>query len=193
MTLPDDVARLRELLMKAEGERECEVADLATSILDALESAEAALDEERRLGKYYIKARVYGAIAAEYSRALKEIASLGGRRGLRAQQALDCWESNRNGVSMAAVEAIGELLDAARRAESAERERDELRAKVADYETSLRTALLLCKCEGTGRYTPRCYRCDDSTDDHECPDEVECTRRSCLQARAILAKHEAGK
>lgn len=30
------------------------------------------------------------------------------------------------------------------------------------------------RCNGSGRYSPACYRCDDSTDDHECPSSREC-------------------
>lgn len=30
------------------------------------------------------------------------------------------------------------------------------------------------RCDGSGRYHPPCYRCDDSTDDHECPPSRDC-------------------
>src|SRR5678816_4330940 len=82
------------------------------------EAAEAALDEERHGGKYYVKARVYGAIAAEYGKALCCDAERG---EARAQAALDWRYSDRGGVPWEAVVAIGDLLDA-------QRQRDELAA-----------------------------------------------------------------
>ena len=79
-------------------------------LLDDLDAAESALDEAQRGGKYYVKARVYGAIAAEYGRALRVLAERG---DATAKAALEWRHSERGGVPMAAVMAIGELLDAA--------------------------------------------------------------------------------
>lgn len=41
-------------------------------------------------------------------------------------------------------------------------------------------------CAGTGRYTPYCVRCEDSTDDHYCPSSKPCFQ--CRDARALLAR-----
>jgi len=78
-------------------------------------------------GKYFVKARVYGAIAAEYQKALQAFADRG---EALAQAALDWRYSEKNGVPMSAVAEIGELLDAVR-------QRDAARARVAALESQL--------------------------------------------------------
>jgi len=61
-------------------------------------------------GKYYVKARVYGAIAAEFRRALCAIAEGHEDPQKVAQDALAWRHSVNGGVPMEAVMAFGELL-----------------------------------------------------------------------------------
>lgn len=78
-----------------------------------LAAAEASLEEERSHGKYYVKARVYGAIAAKYREALESLADRG---EVLASAALKWRYSEGCGVPMASVNEIGRLLDIAERA-----------------------------------------------------------------------------
>lgn len=109
----DELEKLRSHLAAVTAERDAKDEEIA--------KLRANLDEERRGGKYYVKARVYGAIAAEYQKALQAFADRG---EALAQAALNWRHSDRNGVPFVAVAAIGELLDASRRAAQAERDRD---------------------------------------------------------------------
>jgi hypothetical protein len=43
------------------------------------------------------------------------------------------------------------------------------------------------RCHGRGTYSPHCFRCDDSGDDHECPDERPCKCEPVADKRATLA------
>jgi hypothetical protein len=70
--------------------------------------------------KYYVKARVYGAIAAEFRSALQAL-----KDHPRAAEALAWRYSEKNGVPMSAVVAIGELLDAAEECERLRRDEDQ--------------------------------------------------------------------
>lgn len=45
------------------------------------------------------------------------------------------------------------------------------------------------RCNGDGEYLPRCYRCDDSTDDHECPGPRACV--ACEQTGLVKAARDA--
>ena len=84
------------------------------------ERAEAQLEDERREGKYYVKARVYGAIASRFRVALESIATRACcTAGELAREALAWRHSERNGVPVAAVMAVGEMLDASVRADAA--------------------------------------------------------------------------
>lgn len=53
------------------------------------------------------------------------------------------------------------------------------------------------RCNGDGEFLPSCFRCDDSTDDHECPGPRPCS--TCEQtglmedAREALALLEEGR
>lgn len=59
-------------------------------------------------------------------------------------------------------------------------------AQVAVLVEALTAALKRCKCHGTGRYYPHCYKCDDSGEDHnDCPEERDC--ETCAPARDALA------
>lgn len=53
---------------------------------------------------------------------------------------------------------------------------------------ALEKAVTLCRCRGTGTYTPSCSMCHDSTWDHECPDDRKCEDECCIAARAAIAK-----
>lgn len=50
---------------------------------------------------------------------------------------------------------------------------DELRTDAA-RRRALAQASACPKCQGAGGRYPTCYRCADSTEDHECPDWVPC-------------------
>ena len=70
--------------------------------------------------KYYVKARVYGAIACEFRKTLQVLAD----RGEALAEAALAWRhSVKGGVPMSAVEAVDSLLNA-------EKDRDEARALV---------------------------------------------------------------
>jgi hypothetical protein len=71
---------------------------------------ESELEGERAHGKYYVKARVYGAIAAEYQKALQAFADRG---EALAQAALEWRYSEHGDVPVVAVNEIGRLLDVA--------------------------------------------------------------------------------
>lgn len=73
------------------------------------ESLACSLDEAVRGGKYYVKARVYGAIACEFRKTLQAFADRG---EALAKAALEWRYSERNGVPVSAIETTGELLDA---------------------------------------------------------------------------------
>lgn len=57
--------------------------------------------------------------------------------------------------------------------------------------TALREEVGRCpRCHGRGVYSPHCFKCEDSTFDHDdCPPDETCGR--CAEARAALAKAEA--
>jgi hypothetical protein len=97
-----DVAQ--EAQVRAETERD--------AAIRARDEAASSLEEERAGGKYYMKARVYGAIAAEYQKALQAFADRG---EALARAALDWRHSNGGGVPISAVNEIGRLLDVAER------------------------------------------------------------------------------
>ena len=68
--------------------------------------------EKADLGKYYVKARVYGAIANHFRIALESIAKPGSTGvTLLAKEALEWRHSVHGGVPMSAVKAIGALLN----------------------------------------------------------------------------------
>lgn len=92
----------------------CELTEERDAALLRAETAEAALTEERHLGKYYIKACVYGAIAAHYTRILAGLAGYDEAAAAALRWRHSCPDTN--GVPAIAVDAIAELLDAARRA-----------------------------------------------------------------------------
>ena len=95
--------------------------------------AEIRVLEQKDSGKFYVKARVYGAIAAEYQKALQAFADRG---EALAQAVLDWRHSEGGGVPMKAVEEIGGLLSTQDRLEGALASRDEWveRAHAADAE-----------------------------------------------------------
>lgn len=94
------------------------------------ECTKCSLEEERRLGKYHTKARVYGTIAAHYSRALKEIINSGDGTSI-ALAALKWRHSDQGGVPIVAVEETERLLIADRRATAAESALATLRGEVS--------------------------------------------------------------
>ncbi len=73
----------------------------------------AMRERDARIEKYYVKARVYGAIACAFREALEAIAKPGSMGvTIIAKEALAWRYSEKNGVPMSAVEATGKLLDA---------------------------------------------------------------------------------
>lgn len=70
---------------------------------------------------------------------------------------------------------------------------------MADEAARLREALeqvaKACICGGKGRrmYWPECRLCEDSGEDHACPEqrEIDCPSRQCGIARAALATAKA--
>lgn len=107
---------------------------LRSVYLQALETAsdlkaetERLLAEERE--KYYVKARVYGAIAARFGKALERIAAPGTVNGMHiAKDALEWRHSEKGGVPRTATAVIDELLRAEARANELECEVGKLRA-----------------------------------------------------------------
>jgi hypothetical protein len=89
---------------------------MAMTILQAKEG-ESLVDVARRVSekaeKYYVKARVYGAISAKYS-AVVELAAADGYAAcaLKAKEALEWCYSDRNGVPMTSIEEMDRLLGA---------------------------------------------------------------------------------
>ncbi len=69
-----------------------------------------ATPEHSDQAKWYVKARVYGAIAAEYQRALESIAHGDMRPSERAKEALAWRHSEKGGVPRRALDEIGLLL-----------------------------------------------------------------------------------
>lgn len=71
---------------------------------------------ENDSGKYYEKARVYGAIACGFRKALEEIAKEGSEPAAYiARKALEWRHCDMGGVPMADVMAFGEVLKADRK------------------------------------------------------------------------------
>ena len=68
-------------------------------------------------------------------------------------------------------------------------ERDALKAQLEE----MRASIVKCcgLCNGTGRWTPHCSRCDDSTEDHnDCPAERPCEHT--ITVRKALSPCEGG-
>lgn len=62
--------------------------------------------------------------------------------------------------------------------------------EVRQLRGALENAKARCMCKGTGKFVAYCRLCGDSTFDHVCEDDgplADCTRRSCVEARAALA------
>lgn len=80
---------------------------LDVALADASRERERAEKAEANYDKFFAKARVYGAIAHEWRKALQAFADRG---EALAQAALDWRSSEQNGVPMSAVEEMGRLL-----------------------------------------------------------------------------------
>jgi hypothetical protein len=101
-------------------ERRARAAEAELTRLRArVEELEAELAHSREAAdKYYVKARVYGAIACEFSKALQAFAD----RGEELAQATLAWRyGEKRGVPMTAVEHVGQLLDAESKLDSVRR------------------------------------------------------------------------
>lgn len=61
-----------------------------------------------------------------------------------------------------------------------------VKSEMTKLRDALEAALTRCeKCGGHIEYYPKCERCADSTDDHECPSMAQC--EGCASARRLLA------
>lgn len=74
--------------------------------------AERLRNTEEEREKYYVKARVYGAVARHHTVTLEQIARGTARPSETAREALAWCNSESNGVPMSAIEEMGALLTA---------------------------------------------------------------------------------
>lgn len=84
-------------------------------------------------------------------------------------------------------ELQGLLAEADRCTDEARDSRDEAKAQIAALREALE-AQQCALCRNTGRWTPHCFKCDDSGEDHvDCPSAEDCTNKACALRRAALA------
>lgn len=58
-----------------------------------------------------------------------------------------------------------------------------------DIETVIRDLGKCHRCNGDGEYLPTCFKCDDSTEDHECPGPRACA--ACEQTGLVKVARDA--
>ncbi len=68
---------------------------------------------------------------------------------------------------------------------------DAAEAACAAMREVLEMALRCARCHGTGQYEPTCSRCDDSTEDHECPGPRKCEFCDGTGRLSASSKHAA--
>jgi hypothetical protein len=63
-----------------------------------------------------------------------------------------------------------------------------LEGQLAKALDGLRAAAKMCElCHGKGRYEPHCFMCRDSSYDHVCSEERDCTNEKCAETHALLS------